>query len=246
MAKDPEQGHGEDQPTEDDRLMSRVLRERLGRYPASPRLRAALLQALEPEAARPRWDTRWLAPAISALATAVVMLFWVAGGLPTAVPGDTLRDLTRAVVTEHARTLSWSDAQPDVVAATLPRVMDESGVTLNLLFTGDSDIRLVNAHPTYVEGHRGLSLAYLDARGHGVTYVIFPGAALVALPEHERVKIETWRPVVRKESGFSLIMWKQQGLFCVLVADLVSDDDLARLKQYFVKVRSATDLYQRF
>ena len=35
-------------------------------------------------------------------------------------------------------------------------------------------------------------------------------------------------------------MWKQQGLFCVLVADLVSDDDLARLKQYFVKVRSAT------
>jgi len=244
MARDPEQGQGADQG--DDRLMSRVLRERLGRYPASPRLRAALLQALEPEAARPRGGTQWLAPAISALATAVVTLFSVAGGLPTAVPGDTLRDLTRAVVTEHARTLSWTDAQPDVVSATLPRVMDESGVTLNLLFTGDSDIRLVNAHPTYVEGHRGLSLAYLDARGHGVTYVIFPGAALVALPEHERVKIETWRPVVRKESGFSLIMWKQQGLFCVLVADLVSDDDLARLKQYFVKVRSATDLYQRF
>jgi len=246
MAKDPEQGHGEDQPTGDDRLVSRALRERLGRYPASPRLRAALVQSLEPETARPRWNASWLTPAISALATAVLMLFWLAGGLPTAVPGDALRDLTRAVVTEHARTLSWTDAQPDVVAATLPRVMDESGVTLNILFTGDSDIRLVNAHPTYVEGHRGLSLAYVDARGHGVTYVIFPGAALVSLPEHERVKIETWRPVVRKEGGFSLIMWKQQGLFCVLVADLVSDDDLARLKQYFVKVRSATDLYQRF
>jgi hypothetical protein len=97
MARDPESGHGEDQPMGDDRLVSRALRERLGRYPASPRLRAALMQALEPEAARPRWGARWLAPAVSALATAVVMLFWVAGGLPTAVPGDTLRDLTRAV-----------------------------------------------------------------------------------------------------------------------------------------------------
>jgi hypothetical protein len=242
MARDP----GEDQPIGDDRLVDRALRERLGRYPASPRLRASLLRALEAEAAPPRWGANWLAPAVSALATAVVMLLWVAGGLPTALPGDPLRDLTRAVVTEHARTLSWTDAQPDVVPATLPRVMDESGIILNLVFTGDSDLRLVNAHPTYVEGHRGLSLAYQDTHGHGVTYVIFPGAVTVALPEQERVKIETWRPVVRKESGFSLIMWKQQGLFCVLVADLVSDDDLARLKQYFVKVRSATDLYQRY
>ena len=246
MARDPEHGHGEDQPMDDDRQVSRALRERLGRYPASPRLRASILRALEAEPATSRAGARWLAPAISALATAVVMVFWVAAGLPTAVPGDALRDVTRAVVTEHSRTLSWTDAQPDVVPTTLPRVMDESGVILNLVFTGDSDLRLVNAHPTYVEGHRGLSLAYQDTRGHGVTYVIFPGAVTVALPEHERVKIETWRPVVRKESGFSLIMWKQQGLFCVLVADLVSHDDLARLKQYFVKVRSATDLYQRY
>jgi hypothetical protein len=246
MARDPEERRGEDQPMGDDPLVSRALRERLGRYPAPPRLRAALLRSLEPEAPRPRVGTSWLVPAVSALATAVVMILWIAGGLPTALPGDPLRDLTRAVVTEHARTLSWSQAQPDVVPATLPRVMDESGVTLNLVFTGDSDIRLINAHPTYVEGHRGLSLAYLDARGHGVTYVIFPGAAMVALPEAERVKIASWRPVVRKEGGFSLIMWKQQGLFCVLVADLVSDDDLARLKQYFVKVRSATDLYSHY
>jgi hypothetical protein len=246
MARDSEHESGGDQPAGDDRLMSRALRERLGRYPASTRLRAALLRALEPEAPRPRWGASWLAPAIAALATAVVMIFWMAGGLPTGLTGDPLRDLTRAVVTEHARTLSWSDAQPDVVPATLPRVMDESGVVLNLVFTGDSDIRLINAHPTYVEGHRGLSLAYQDARGHGVTYVIFPGAVTVALPESERVKIASWRPVVRKEGGFSLIMWKQQGLFCVLVADLVSDDDLARLKEYFVKVRSATDLYSRY
>ena len=225
----------------DDTALGRALRERLGRYPASPRLRASLRQTLAPEPVPARWRG-WLVPAMSALATALVMVGWLAGSLPTSVGGDALRDLTRAVITEHARTLSWSRTEGDVILAALPRAMDESGVTLNLVFAGDSDLQLVNAHPTYVESHRGISLAYQDAQGHAVTYVIFPGAATVALPEAERVKISTWRPVIRKENGFSLIVWKQQGLFCVLVADLVSDDDLARLKDYFVKVRSATDL----
>ena len=45
------------------------------------------------------------------------------------------------------------------------------------------------------------------------------------------------------ESGFSLIIWKQQNLLCVLVSDLVSDADLAKFKEYFVKVRSSTEPY---
>ena len=225
----------------DDSALGRALRERLGRYPASPRLRASLRQTLVPSPAPARWRA-WLVPAMSALATALVMLGWMAGSLPTSVGGDALRDLTRAVITEHARTLSWARTESDVIPAALPRAMDESGVTLNLVFAGDGELQLINAHPTYVESHRGLSLAYQDAQGHAVTYVIFPGATTVVLPEPERVKIAEWRPVIRKENGFSLIMWKQQGLFCVLVADLVSDEDLARLKQHFVKVRSATDL----
>jgi len=32
----------------------------------------------------------------------------------------------------------------------------------------------------------------------------------------------------------------------VIVSDLVSDDDLARFKEYFVKVRSATELSQSY
>jgi anti-sigma factor RsiW len=225
----------------DDPALSRALRERVGRYGASPRLRATVREALEPPPPTRGW-TGWLVPAVAAGATALVMVGWLAGTLPTSVGGDPLRDLARAVVTEHARTLSWSPTEPNVIPAALPRAMDESGVTLNWVFAGDSDLQLINAHPTYVEGHRGLSLVYQDAQGHAVTYVIFPGAATVVMPEAERVRIEQWRPVIRKENGFSLIMWKQQGLFCVLVADLVSDDDLARLKQHFVKVRSATDL----
>lgn len=225
----------------DDPALSRALRERLGRYAASPRLRAAVRESLEPPPSARGWSG-WLAPALTAAATALVMVGWLAGTLPTLVGGDPLRDLARAVITEHARTLSWSPAEPNVIPAALPRAMDESGVTLNWVFAGDNELQLINAHPTYVESHRGLSLVYQDAQGHAVTYVIFPGAATVAMPEAERVRIEQWRPVIRKENGFSLIMWKQQGLFCVLVADLVSDDDLARLKQHFIKVRSATDL----
>jgi hypothetical protein len=51
---------------------------------------------------------------------------------------------------------------------------------------------------------------------------------------------------VRKDSGFTMIMWKQQGLLCVLISDLVSDDDVGKLKDYFVKVRSSTEPYATY
>jgi hypothetical protein len=165
----------------DDPALSRALRERLGRYAASPRLRAAVRESLEPPPSPRRWSG-WLAPALTAATTALVMVGWLAGTLPTSVGGDPLRDLARAVITEHARTLSWSPAEPNVIPAALPRAMDESGVTLNWVFAGDNELQLINAHPTYVESHRGLSLVYQDAQGHAVTYVIFPGAATVAMP----------------------------------------------------------------
>jgi hypothetical protein len=49
--------------------------------------------------------------------------------------------------------------------------------------------------------------------------------------------------VVKKENGFSLIIWRQQGLLCVMASDLVSEQDLARFKQYFVKIRSSSEPY---
>jgi hypothetical protein len=72
--------------------------------------------------------------------------------------------------------------------------------------------------------------------------VIVPGGT-VALPERGRVQIDRWRPVVRRENGFSLIMWRQQSLLCVMASDLVSEGDLNRFKEYFVKVRSSTEPY---
>jgi hypothetical protein len=91
------------------------------------------------------------------------------------------------------------------------------------------------------EGRRALALTYQDRDGHSVSYIVARGPN-VTIPELGRVQIAKWRPLVTKNDGFALIVWKQSGLVCVMVSDLVSEDDLGRFKEYFVKVRSATDL----
>ena len=228
--------------TEDDGGVGRMLRERLTRHPAPAMLRASVRETLEPRAGRLPWWTLWGAPAATAIATALVMLLWLAPRLPSAPGGDPAQLVVRAVLAEHARNIFWGESRSDVVPAALPRAMEESGVALNWVFTGDDEIQLVNAKPTYLEGRRGIELAYQDSGGHTVTYVIVPGGN-VSLPERGREQIDRWRPVVRKENGFSLIIWRQQSLLCVLASDLVSDEDLGRFKQYFVKVRSSTEPY---
>jgi hypothetical protein len=236
MTSERDNRYGEDEE------LGRELRERLPRYPASAMLRAAIVQALEPESPRRPWWSLWLAPAVSSLATAMVALLWIAPSLLTTPAADPLQLVSRAVVSEHARNILWGESRPDVVPAALPRAMEESGVALNWVFTGDDDIQLVNAKPTYVEGRRGIELAYKAADGHMVTYVILPTGNVV-LPERGRVQVDRWRPLLRKENGFSLIVWRQQGLLCLLVSDLVSENDLSRFKEYFVKVRSSTEPY---
>jgi hypothetical protein len=227
---------------EDDGEIGRLLRERLPRHPAPPVLRAAVVQALMPERPRQPWAALWLPPSLSAVATALIMLLYLAPSLPSAPGADPVQLVTRAVLAEHARNTFWGENRSDVVPVALPRAMEESGVALSWVFTGDEDIQLINAKPTYLEGRRGIELAYQDTAGHTVTYIIVPGGS-VTLPERGRVQIDRWRPVVRTENGFSLILWRQQGLLCVMVSDLVSDDDLSRFKRYFVKVRSSTEPY---
>ena len=221
--------------------VGRLLARRLPRHPAPAALRAAILRAAAPEPwrAAPRW---WLASAASALATAMLSVFWLLPALPQAAPPDPLRPLARAAVSEHARAVLWGESRPDVVPAVLPRVMEESGVELSWVFSGDDTLTLVNAQPTYVEGRRAIALAYEDVDGHSVTYLILP-AGQVALPERGRVQIDRYRPLLRQENGWSLFLWRQQGLLCVLISDLVSDDDLDRFKEYFVKLRTSTEPY---
>ncbi|HET7875988.1 MAG TPA: hypothetical protein VFN71_10755 [Methylomirabilota bacterium] len=219
--------------------VGRWLRERLPRHRAPAGLRAAVSQALLPEAPGRPWWNLWLAPAVSALATAMVMFIWLGPAISSRAP-DPLQMLTRAVVTEHARTVLWGSTRTDVVPSALPQAMEESGVALNWVFAGDDDIQLVNARPTWIEGHRAIKLAYQDTSGHTITYLVLPAGSL-AIPERGRVQIGKWRPLLKRENGFSLIVWKQDGMLCVLASDLVSDEDLGRFKEYFVKVRSSTE-----
>ncbi|MGH7315541.1 MAG: hypothetical protein ACREJS_04695, partial [Candidatus Rokuibacteriota bacterium] len=210
--------------------------------PAPPALRAAVVEAVMPGGPRQAWWVSWLPAAFSSVATALIMLLYLAPSLPSSPGADPVQLVTRAVLTEHARNIFWGQTRADVVPVALLRAMEESGVALSWVFTGDEALQLVDAKPTYLEGRRGIELTYLDVAGHTVTYVIVPGGS-VALPERGRVQIDRWRPVVKKENGFSLIMWRQQGLLCVMASDLVSDEDLTRFKQYFVKVRSSTEPY---
>jgi len=224
----------------EDTAIGRLLRERLPRHAAPGWLRAAIVEAAAPR--RSGWKWPWLAPAAAAAATALIAFLWIAPSLPTTNLGDPVRLVTRAVLSEHARTVLWGEERQDVVPAALPRAMEDSGVALSWVFTGDDEIQLVNAQPTYLDGRRGIELAYRDREGHTVTYLVLPARTLL-LPDRGRVPIGRWRPVVRQEGGFSLIMWKQQELLCVLVSDLVSESDLGRLKQYFIKVRTSTEPY---
>ena len=225
---------------EDEAEVGRALRAQLPRHPAPARLRVALVEALGP---RPRraWAAVWLAPAASALAMGLVMLLWIAPSLPAPGAADPLRPLAHAVINDHARTIWWGESRADV-GPTLLRTMEESGVLLNWLFTGDDNLQLVNAQPTYIEGRRGIELAYQDVEGHTVTYTAVPAPGVV-LPERGRVQIDRWRPLIRTENGFSMILWTQQGLLCALTSDLVSERDLGRLKKYFVKVRTSSEPY---
>jgi len=224
----------------DDPVVSRLLREQLPRHPAPPQLRATILRMTEPERPARRWRL-WLAPALSALATAMIAVMVMAPRLPTGAPAaESLQFLVHAAVAEQAHNMTWGDPRPEIAPAMVTRAMEESGIPLTWVFLGDEELQFVNARATLVEGHRALALAYQTRDGHAVTYVMLRGGG-IALPDGGRVQIGRYRPLLRQVNGFSLILWKQQGLLCALVSDLVSEGDLDHLKQHFVRVRVATE-----
>src|SRR5262249_30711854 len=153
----------------DDVRLGRLLRESLPRHPVPAGLRASIVEAASAGRPRPVWLWRWGAPAATALAMAMLMLLVVLPTLPSSPGGDPVRLVSRAVLSQHARTILWGESRPDVVPAVLPRAMEESGVALNLVFSGDDKLRLVDAQPVYLDGRLGIELAYRDADGHTVS-----------------------------------------------------------------------------
>src|SRR5215468_12389510 len=126
--------HGDSHDVELDEV-GRLLRHDLVRHRAPARLRVAVAEILEPPESRRR-PSLWLPPALAALATAMAMLLWLVPALPRG-GSDSLQRFSQAVMTEHARAVLWGESRPETVPAVLPRVMEESGVVLNWVFTGD-------------------------------------------------------------------------------------------------------------
>ena len=91
-----------------------------------------------------------------------------------------------------------------------------------------------------------MALHYRDGDGHLLTYVVLPVAGL-PVPDRRRVAIErgtrVFRPALMHDSGFSAWVWRQAegALACFLVSDMVSEADIEKFKEYFVRIRVATE-----
>jgi hypothetical protein len=221
----------------DDEALGRRLASELPRYTAPARLRASIVNAAD----RPRRPV-WLAPFVAAAATALAFVLFLLPVLPRITPADPVQQVVRAVVNEHSRVLMWGARQPQILPAGLPALTQETGIDLRRTFAGDEQLTLVSAEPVYLTRLRGVALHYRDADGHLVSYVALPAERTFAVRERDRVPIAgRWRPMLVRDSGFVTWVWKEGDVACFLVSDMMSQDDLERFKDYFVRVRVATE-----
>jgi len=219
-----------------DEELGQRLRAELPRYAAPARLSAAIVEMAAPAPGRP---SAWLAPAFAAAATALVLVLAFVPLLPRILPADPAQRLVRSVVAEHERALMWGRHR-EIIPAALPWLARESGIELTRVFAGDDRLVPVSAEPVYLEGRRGIALGYRDSDGHLVTYTVLPAPGL-SLPDRQRVQVDRFKPVLLHDDGFSAWVWKHGDLACFLVADMVSEADLETFKDYFVRVRTATE-----
>jgi hypothetical protein len=161
--------------------------------------------------------------------------------LPRIVPADPVQQVVRAVVNEHSRALMWGARQPQILPAGLPWLTQETGIDLRRAFAGDDRLSLVGAEPVYLTRQRGLAVHYRDVDGHLVSYIVLPAERSFTVVERDRVAIDRFRPMLARDSGFVTWVWRQGDVACFLVSDMVSQDDLERFKDYFVRVRVATE-----
>ena len=220
-----------------DEALGRRLASELPRYPAPARLRVAIVQVAD----RPRRPV-WLSPLVAACATALALVLFMLPVLPRIEPADPVQLAVRAVVNEHSRALMWGARQPQILPAGLPWLTQETGIDLRRAFAGDDRLTLVGAEPVYLTRQRGLAVHYRDLDGHLVTYVMLPAERSFTMTERDRVAIAgRFRPMLKRDSGFVTWVWKQGDVACFLVSDMVSRDDLEKFKDYFVRVRVATE-----
>jgi hypothetical protein len=218
-----------------DEALSHQLQTELPRYTPPVQLRAAILAA----APRPRRPA-WLAPSLAALSTAAVILLFLLPMLAVTNRPDSVQQLVRAVVSEHSRAVMWGTRSSTFIPAASSWLTQESGIALARVFAGDDALSLVSAEPVYLLRERGVALHYRDHADRFLTYVALPAPTL-QLPDRYRVAVASWRPVLVQDGGFAVWVWKHGDLVCFLVSDMVAVNEIERFKDYFVRVRTATE-----
>jgi hypothetical protein len=213
--------------------LGRRLASELPRHRAPAHLRTAVLRTAGRSTAPGR-----RAAVLASVATAMVVTLLFVALLPKSGPTDPLELLIRAVVAEHSRTVMWG-------ARTVLNAVEESGIGLARQFDGDDRLTFVNAEPVYIMRRRGVALHYRDQDGHLITYVVLPGQG-VPVPDRKRVQVDRFRPALLRDDGFATLMWRQGELVCLLVSDMVSPTDIENFKQYFVRVRTATEPFPAY
>jgi hypothetical protein len=219
----------------DDEL-GRLLATELPRHRAPMQLRRAVLGMAPAQPAR----LPWLAPAVSAFAAALLVLLVVVPTLPRLIPMDPTERLVRASVSEHTRTLMWGARRGEIEPAAFNDLSRETGVNLTSALTGDDKLKLVGADPVYVDRHRGIALHYRDDEGHLVSYIAVPAPGVV-VPDRYRVQVDRWRPALLRDSGFAAWLWRQGDVAVLIVSDRVSDAEMETFKDYFKRMRMATE-----
>lgn len=219
-------------PDTSDEALSRRLAGELPRHRAPAHLRAAVVRSVGAGSAR----TSWRPAAFAAAATALAVSLLFIAILPTSLTTDPVERLLRAAVAEHMRTVMWGARRPDII----PAVTEEAGIGLARSFAGDDRLTFLAAETVFIDRRRGVALHYRDSDGHLISYVVLPGQGL-AVPDRKRVQVDRWRPALLQDAGFSTLMWRQADFICLLVSDMVSPTDVQHFKEYFVRVRTATE-----
>ena len=219
-------------PDFSDEGLSRRLASELPRHRAPAHVRSAVMRAAAGRSPRTGWGPAAFAAAATAMAVSLLFI----AILPTSLTSDPVERLLRAVVAEHMRTVMWGARRPDII----PAVTEEAGIGLARSFSGDDRLTFLAAETVFIDRRRGVALHYRDVDGHLITYVVLPGQG-VGVPDRKRVQVDRWRPALLQDAGFSTLMWKQADFVCLLVSDMVSPTDVQHFKEYFVRVRTATE-----
>lgn len=217
---------------EADLTLGRALRSDLPRHVAPPALRARIRQAARHARRRAvSLSNPWVSAGFAASLTLILVLPFLLRGRP-----DMMQALAAEVISEHLRTVLAVQGDAEDYKALMEKIRAKIGVPLRWLYVGDPEVKLVYVRPVLVLGKRGVGLVYQDESGRMATYLVFPGEE-VKVPSTNRVQVADYKPYLGKTEGYSLLLWKQEGLNCVLI----SDWDREHFLQLFLNVRRAAD-----